>query len=128
MIREGYFVDSIRTAIYRFRMVPQRKFERALRLVGRHYKTVMDELAEEVIEQEEEFGKGRFGRADEIIEKYYHRLQPICTVYTNLRNVGGAENPKGEEALSKEQFRCFGCGGVIEANEQECRKCRWTWK
>lgn len=109
-------------------MVPQRKFERALRLLRNHYRTVMEEMAEEMIEQEEEFGKGRLGRADEIIEKYYHRLQPICTVFTSLRNVAGKEKPRGDETLSKEQFRCFGCGGAIEVNEQECRKCQWTWK
>jgi rRNA maturation endonuclease Nob1 len=30
--------------------------------------------------------------------------------------------------LAKEEFRCFGCGGVIKATDQFCPICGWSWK
>ena len=109
-------------------MVPQDEFEGALNIIHRHFKQVMRELAEEVIENKDEFDKGRFGRADAILEKYYGRLYPVCTVYSNLRVMARTKKPQGDRPLKKDQFRCFGCGGVIEANDEECRLCHWTWK
>ncbi|MGN6386381.1 MAG: hypothetical protein ACTHMT_09095 [Verrucomicrobiota bacterium] len=107
---------------------PQDEYEGALRIVGRHFRVVMRELAEEVIENQEEFDKGRFGNADAILEKYYARLHPICLVHSNLRVMTRAKKPDGDKPLRKDQFRCFSCGGVIEAEDQECKLCHWTWK
>ena len=88
----------------------------------------MRELAEEVIGNEEEFEKGSFGKADAILDKFYGRLYPICLAYSNLRMMARVKKPQGDQPLRKDQFRCFGCGGVIEADDEECQLCHWTWK
>ena len=109
-------------------MPPKDEFEGALKIVLRHYESVMRELAEEVIENSEEFEKGKFGSADAILDRYYSRLHTICMVYSNLRVMARTEKPKGDRPLGKDHFRCFGCGGVIEKQDERCRLCGWTWR
>ena len=109
-------------------MQPQDEFEDALNIVRGHFHQIMRELAEDVIENKDEFEKGRFGNADAILEKHYHRLHPLCTIFSNLRVMARTKKPQADQPLKKDQFRCFGCGGVIEANDEECRHCHWTWK
>jgi hypothetical protein len=33
-----------------------------------------------------------------------------------------------QEHGSQEEFRCLGCGAVIDSKQQSCRACGWTWK
>jgi len=30
--------------------------------------------------------------------------------------------------LDKDEFRCFGCGGVVHREDESCQACGWSWK
>jgi hypothetical protein len=58
---------------------PQDEYEGALRIVGRHFRVVMRELAEEVIENQEEFDKGRFGTQTRYSKNTTHACIPFAS-------------------------------------------------
>ena len=33
-----------------------------------------------------------------------------------------------QERSCSDDFRCLGCGAVIDPDQQACQKCGWTWK
>jgi len=108
---------------------PQNEFDAAQRILKKYYRELVTRMAEEIIEHKEDFESPGFGsHADEIIEKYAIQLNRLCPVFSNLGQFAFREKPKGSEPLGKEDFRCFGCGGVIAPEDQVCRACGWTWK
>jgi hypothetical protein len=109
--------------------VPQNEFDGAQCILKKYYRGLMKRMAEEIIEHGEDFESENFGsQADEIIERYASQLHRLCTVFTNIDQFAFREKPKGTEPLSKDEFRCFGCGGVIRREDQACKLCGWTWK
>jgi len=69
-----------------------------------------------------------YADADDLIERYSYRFSRLSTVYTNLARFVSSETPRGQQPLGKDEFRCFGCGGVIRREDADCGLCGWTWK
>jgi len=88
----------------------------------------MEETAEDIIRNQEEFEKGAFGNADDIIEKHHCRIARLAGIYANIRIHSSKEKPRGTQPLGKSEFRCFGCGHVIGEQEDKCSLCGWTWR
>jgi hypothetical protein len=93
------------------------EFETARKILYRYYDTLMEQVAEDIIRHSDEFEKGSFGNADDIIERHHCRISRLAGVYANLRGYAEREKPKGTKPLGKEEFRCFGCGHVIGQQE-----------
>jgi hypothetical protein len=109
-------------------MPPKNEFEGALKVLRRYYGDLMQQVAAEIVQNAGEFDKGIFGEADDLIEKHSCRIGRLATVYANLRGFASDEKPKGSEPLSRNEFRCFGCGHVIKEKDPSCSLCGWTWK
>jgi hypothetical protein len=107
--------------------IPQNEFEGAQRILWRYYERVVREMAEDIIKNAEDFEQP-FGNADTILEKHYFQLSRIGYTYACLRSLASNEKPKGTQQLAKDEFRCFGCGGVIKHEDIRCTLCGWTWK
>ena len=73
----------------------------------------MDEVVTDILRNQEEFEKGSYGRAEDIIDRHYTRLAHLGCLHANLRQ-WRSQKTKGTEPLGKDEFRCFGCGGVIQ--------------
>ena len=86
-------------------------------------------MAEEIIEHCEDFASPGFGsQAEDIIEKHGRKLYSVGLTFCNLSQFVTREKPQGKEPLTKDEFRCFGCGSVIRKEDQSCRVCGWSWK
>ena len=109
-------------------MPPENEYAGALSILRKHYQIMMLEIAEDIILNEEEFAKGGYGGAGNLLERYNNRLYPLCSVFANLRSCASKEKPKGSQPLKPNEFRCFGCGGVIREEDTICGLCGWTWK
>ena len=108
---------------------PQNEFDGAQRILKRYYRDLMKQMADEIIEHREDFESPGFGgEAEEIIEKYAQKLHRLCLVFSNLNQFAFREMPKGKEPLGKDEFRCFGCGGLIRREDESCPICHWSWK
>lgn len=109
--------------------IPENEFDGAQRILRKYYRDLVKSMAEEIIQHRDDFESPSFGgRADEIIEKYYLQLHRLCPVFSNLNQFALREKPKGKEPLGKDEFRCFGCGGVIRREDESCQLCGWSWK
>jgi len=128
----GSLMRDVRASvgIGRHRMsTPQSEFDGAQRILKKYYRELVKRMAEEIIEHKEDFESPGFGsQADEIIEKYALQLHRLCPVFSNLSQFAFRKKPKGTEPLGKDEFRCFGCGGVIRREDESCRICGWSWK
>ena len=108
---------------------PKNEFDGAQRILKKYYSELVKRMAEEIVEHREDFESPGFdSHADEIIEKYAVQLHRLCPVFSNLSQFAFREKPEGKEPLSKDEFRCFGCGSVIRRDDNQCRVCGWTWK
>jgi hypothetical protein len=90
--------------------MPQNEFDGAQRILKKYYRELVKRMAEE------------------IIEKYALQLHRLCPVFSNLSQFAFREKPKGTEPLGRDEFRCFGCGGVIHREDDSCRSCGLSWK
>ncbi len=109
-------------------MPPKNEFEGAQIILRRYYQQLVRGIAEDIIQHKDQFEEGAFTGADELLERHARRLGHLCEVYSNLTRQSGNEKPVGTETLAKNEFRCFGCGGVIRSADECCRLCSWTWK
>jgi len=107
--------------------IPRNDYEGALKVLTNYYRALMDEIAADIISNKEEFQKGTFGQAEEIIDRHYTRLAHLGCLYANIRQ-WCSQKPQGTKPLNKDEFRCFGCGGVIHREDDSCKLCGWTWK
>ena len=108
---------------------PQNQFDTAHQVLKKHYKDLVEQMAEEIIEHREDFESPGFGsQAEDIIDKYSRKLYSVGITFCNLSQFVSREKPQGKEALTKDEFRCFGCGSVIRREDQVCRVCGWSWK
>lgn len=107
---------------------PQNEFDGAQRILKKYYRALVKRMADEIIEHKEDFESSGFGgQAEDILEKYGLQLHRLCIVFSNLHQFA-SEKPEGKEPLGKDDFRCFGCGGVIRRQDEACPLCGWTWK
>jgi hypothetical protein len=107
--------------------LPENEFHGALKILRGYYERLMKEMAEDVIKHADDFD-GPFGNPDNLIDEHYNRLYRLTSLYCTLRNYAVKEKPKGDAPLGKNEFRCFGCGGVIKQEDDSCNLCGWTWK
>ncbi len=107
--------------------IPDNEYQASLKVLSKYYGELMDEIAADILRNKEEFEKGALGGAEAIIDRHYDRLAHLGCVYANIRQ-WCSQKPKGTEPLSKDEFRCFGCGGVIRKGDMACRVCGWTWR
>jgi hypothetical protein len=108
---------------------PTNEHQEALVVLRNHYDILVKKIAKEIIEHREDFESPGFGsQADDIIEKHACHLSRLGTVYSILRWKSSQKKPEGKVPLGKNEFRCFGCGGVILSNEAACSICGWSWK
>jgi hypothetical protein len=108
-------------------MTPGNEFAGAQKILWHYYERVVNDLASDIIRHADEFEKST-ARADEILEKHYCRLSRIGCSYAYLRSFASKDKPTGTQPLSKDEFRCFGCGGIIKQEESSCKLCGWTWR
>ncbi len=108
---------------------PENEYQNALKVLNRYYTVLAEKIAGEVIEHREDFESPGYGsRAEDIIDRHARTIQELGFVYAILRWKAYPKKPEGKEPLGKNDFRCFGCGGVIHPNEEACLKCGWKWK
>ena len=108
---------------------PQNEFDGAQRIVQKYYRELVKRIAEDIIQNQEDFeSHGYASKADEIIDRHAMQLYRVCQVFSALNHFAFREKPQGKEPLAKDEFRCFGCGGVIRQLDQRCSLCGWTWK
>ena len=108
---------------------PETPLQKALVILNDYYKVLADKIAAEIVEHREDFESPGFGsQADDILEKHSRHIQQLASIYSVLRWKAYYKKPVGKTPLGKDDFRCFGCGGVIHANEEACSICGWTWR
>lgn len=106
---------------------PKKEYQDALVVLNQYYARLVPALAEDILARKEEFDE--FGVAEQIVKKYAPKFRELNAVYTPLRWAAMRKaKPYANERLREDQFRCFGCGGIINQDEQYCRVCGWTWK
>lgn len=108
---------------------PANEHQEALAILNKYYTLLAKKMAEDIIEHREDFESVGFGStAEDIVEKHARHIQQLGCVYSMLRWKAFQKKPEGKVPLGKDDFRCFGCGGVIHPNEEACTICGWTWK
>jgi len=108
---------------------PTNDHQEALVVLRKYYDVLVKRIADEILEHREDFESPGFGsRAEEIVEKHACQLSRLNTVAAILRWKAFQKKPEGKVPLGKNDFRCFGCGAVILANEEACSICGWSWK
>lgn len=108
--------------------LPKNEFDGACQILKEYHQHMVQQMAEEIIQKGDYFTYLPLGDADDLIERYSYRFSRLSTVYTNLARFVSSEKPRGHQPLGKDEFRCFGCGGVIRREDAECVLCGWTWK
>ncbi len=108
--------------------LPKNEFDGACQILKEYHQQMVQQMAEEIIRKGDYFTYLPLGDADDLIERYSYRFSRLSTVYTNLARFVSSEKPRGQQPLGKDEFRCFGCGGVIRLEDIECVLCGWTWK
>ena len=108
--------------------LPQNEFEGACGILKEYHRTLVQQLADEIVQKGDYFTLLPLGDADDLIERYSWRFSRLSTVYTNLARFVSSEKPQGNEPLGRDDFRCFSCGGVIRRDDTDCNLCGWTWK
>jgi len=109
-----------------------RKFHQACEIINGHFKAIVEELADEVIENEEQFQLGAIGSADEILEKYRMRLYSVeqarCALLRASKQSRQDLEMKNKDVhLKADEFLCLVCRNVIMRSDKECSECGWTW-
>jgi len=101
----------------------------AVKVLHEYYGVLARQIADEIAEKKEDFGSP-FGEAQNILSKYATQIYELGEVYRVLRWEAwmDQDKPEGKEPLARDEFRCFGCGDVIEAKDSACKLCGWTWR
>jgi len=109
---------------------PKPKLREALKVLNDYYAVLAKQIADEVVEHKEDFSEEAFGQAENIIEKYARQVNELGVIYGVLRWEAwmDKDKPEGREPLARDEFRCFGCGEVIESKDSACKLCGWTWR
>jgi hypothetical protein len=108
---------------------PKSQLRDAVKVLNEYYGVLARQIADEINENKQDFGS-RFGQAQNILTKYATQLSELAEVYRILRIEAwiDQDKPEGREPLTRDEFRCFGCGEVIQAKDSACKICGWTWR
>jgi hypothetical protein len=108
---------------------PQPRLREAVRVLHQYHGVLARQIADEIADNTGSFGTP-FGQAENMLTKYATQIHELAEVYRLLRFEAwmDADKPQGREPLAKEEFRCFGCGEVIDARESACKLCGWSWR
>ncbi|MDF1663204.1 MAG: hypothetical protein P1V97_15620 [Planctomycetota bacterium] len=60
--------------------------QQALKILKQYHQELVERLAEEISENEDAFGAFSFGPADEIMDKYAHKLNCLVSVMKNVEH------------------------------------------
>ena len=108
--------------------IPDNEFDGAQKVLRKYHRSLVQRAASEIISNKDEFESANSYQVDEIIEKYAMKLHHLGQVFCSVNQFVHKEKPKGSEPLGKDEFRCFGCGGVIRQQDEKCKTCGWTWQ
>jgi hypothetical protein len=106
---------------------PSNEFAKALAILNRYYRAVVVQLAEDVVQNEEQFESPLLGNAETIIEKYSLPLTTIAQVHEILRAMGEAISREKIVQLGEDEYLCFGCRALLRKEQGACPKCGWSW-
>ena len=104
------------------------RMKRAMNVLRGYYRILAEDIAQDIIDHEADFGSAGFSEADNLLERHSRRLCDLSQVFHHLCRYAPEKKPVGKEPLGKNEFRCFGCGGVIGEKDEACATCGWTWK
>ncbi len=107
---------------------PPKNLKDAVKVLSDYFGVLSQRMADEILEHKQEFTSSGTGQAEAILDKYARQVQRLTTVYGLLRGEAYPYRPDGAEPLARDEFRCFGCGGVIKQEDTFCRVCGWSWK
>jgi hypothetical protein len=107
---------------------PKSEIREALTVLNSYYGVLAKELAVEIIAHKADFESASLGQTQSIVEKYARLANRVSIIYDVLRYEAPYTKPQGKETLARNEFRCFGCGAVINENDTACQLCGWTWK
>ncbi len=102
--------------------------QRAVNILRNHYRKLAERSAAEIVEHWQDFDSLDSGVAEALIEKHSRRMCELSHVFQNLEQFASRKKSEGKEPLGKDEFRCFGCGGVIRKEDEACKICGWVWK
>ena len=103
------------------------KIRRAINILRRRYRSLAEEIAQDILDHAEEFESSPYTQADSIIDHHSRRLGQLGRVLDYLQRSVPRQKPAATKPLGKDEFRCFGCGEVFRQDDQICRTCGWTW-
>src|SRR5437879_3184869 len=104
------------------------RMNRAMNVLRTYYRKLAEDIAQDVIDHEADFSSPGFGEAENLMERQSRRLCDLSQVFHHLSRYAPSKKPVGKEPLAKNEFRCFGCGGVVREKDEACTTCGWTWK
>ena len=107
---------------------PPKNLTDAVKVLNDYFGVLSQRIAEEITQHKQDFTPTGTDQAEVILDKYAKQVQRLNTVYGMLRGEAYPGRPEGLEPLAKDEFRCFGCGGVIKPTDQFCPVCGWSWK
>jgi rubrerythrin len=107
---------------------PPENLSEAVKVLNDYYGVLSRRIADEIIKHKQQFTPSGTGEAEAILDRHAREVQRLNTVYGLLRGEAYPTRPEGREPLAKDEFRCFGCGGVMKATDQFCPVCGWSWK
>jgi hypothetical protein len=100
----------------------------ATHILQSYYRRLAEEIAQDIVNHESDFVSSGFSEADSILDRHSRRLCDLSQVFHHLARYTRGSKPEAREPLQRHEFRCFGCGGVIRAEDQACPRCGWTWR
>jgi hypothetical protein len=99
----------------------------AKKVLREYYRSLVSDIAQDIIDHADDFEAGSLGNADSILDKHARRLCDLSNVFAHLTRFGPEPKPAAKKPLRAGQFRCFSCGGVIEEKDEKCGACGWSW-
>ena len=110
-----------------------RKCYKALEIIEGFHRAQAEELAEDIIENEDNFYLGGFGAGNDILDKYYARFHRIELAKCALRKASrefrrDIKMRNKDVKLKEDEFLCFACRNIVRRNDQECSECGFTWE
>ena len=107
---------------------PQNPINEALTVLNDYYRVFAKQIADQIIAHKADFESPELGQAEGLVERYAKHAQRVNALYGILRYEAGFNKPEGREPLARNEFRCFGCGEVIQPEDTACKLCGWTWR